>query len=147
MDGGCHKYDDIINLPHHVSERHPKMSMSTRAAQFAPFAALPGYEDAVTQTARLTDSAISLDETQKAVIDACIQLISEHMAERPEVEITFFQPDAHKDGGSYVSAKGNLKRIDTVERCLVLTDGRMIKVDKIIQIESPLLHPIHIHLE
>lgn len=90
MDGGCHKYDDIINLPHHVSERHPKMSMSTRAAQFAPFAALTGYEDAVTETARLTDSAISLDETQKAVIDACIQLISEHMAERPEVEITFF---------------------------------------------------------
>lgn len=94
-----HKYDDIINMLHHISSKRPRMAMIDRAAQFSPFAALTGYDATVKETARLTDSRIELDDYEKLALDERLQLIQEHLREKPEVEITFFQPDERKSGG------------------------------------------------
>ena len=98
---GEHKYDDIINLSHHVSSRHPQMPMMNRAAQFSPFAALTGYDDAVRETARLTDEKIELDEYEKEELDRKIQWLGSHLDEHIPVSITYFQPDDRKAGGTY----------------------------------------------
>ena len=131
-------YDDIINLPHHVSVVHLHMSLYDRAAQFAPFKALTGYEDDVVETARLTDDRIDLDEDRIEQLDARLQLLEEHLAEAPSVSITYFKPDARKDGGSYETATGVVKKIDTVRRVLVLRDGKQIAIEDVYGIESNL---------
>ena len=117
------KYDDIINLPHHVSQTRPQMSMIDRAAQFSPFAALTGYDAAIKETGRLTDTKFE-------------QYLQKIVADRPEITITYFVPDEKKAGGSYTSLTGNLKRIDYYERLFVLTDGTKIQLDEIVDIES-----------
>ena len=131
-------YDDIIHLPHHVSTLHPQMSLYDRAAQFAPFKALTGYEDDVEETARLTDDRIELDEERIEQLDARLQLLEEHLAETPTVSITFFRPDAHKDGGSYETATGVVKKVDTVRRVIVLRDGREIAIGDVYGITGEL---------
>lgn len=93
-------YDDIIHLPHHVSATHPHMSMAERAAQFSPFAALTGYEDVLTETARKTEQKIELDETIKEELDQKLHLLAEHVQNPPSVSITYFQPDDYKEGGT-----------------------------------------------
>ena len=100
-----HRYDDIINLPHHQSATRPHMSNYDRAAQFAPFAALTGYDDAVKETARLTDRRIELDEGEKAAIDQRLLLVQERLPEPTEVTITYFVSDKRKAGGAYVSVR------------------------------------------
>ena len=99
MKADEHKYDDIIHLPHHVSKRHPQMSLQNRAAQFSPFAALTGHEDAIRETARQTDSFAELDEDRKELLNRQLQFIKAMLAQKPECEITYFQPDQKKDGG------------------------------------------------
>ena len=133
-----HKYDDIINMPHHTSPKRPRMAMIDRAAQFSPFAALTGYDAAVKETARLTDRRIELDEYEKLALDERLQLIQEHLKEKPEVEITFFQPDERKSGGVYLSAAGKIKKIDYYERNVVMADGKKIPIDEIYQINGDL---------
>lgn len=133
-----HKYDDIINMPHHTSTKRPRMSMIDRAAQFSPFAALTGYDAAVKETARLTDRRIELDEYEKLALDEMLQVIQEHLKEKPEVEITFFQPDERKSGGAYLSTAGTIKKIDYYERNVVMADGKKIPIDEIYQINGDL---------
>lgn len=132
------KYDKIINLPHHVSSTRPHMSMIDRAAQFSPFAALTGYDAAVKETARLTEQQIELDEYEKAALDQRILLLQEHLKELPEVTITHFVPDEHKDGGKYVSITEAVKKIDTYEKQIVLVDKSKIPIENILSIEGEL---------
>lgn len=123
-------YDDIIDLPHPTSERHPRMSMANRAAMFSPFAALTGYDAAVKETARLTDAKVDLTEDEKAILDAKLQLLTPGES----VAITYFQPDAKKQGGAYLTASGEIKRIDGAAREIVLADGRRIPIDDILEV-------------
>ena len=131
-------YEDIINLPHHVSKTRPQMSMIDRAAQFSPFAALTGYDAAIKETGRLTDEKIEMDEDRKAALDMKQAYLIEMIDEQPEISITYFLPDAKKSGGAYVTVTGNLKRFDEYERLLILTDGKKIPMDDIADIESDL---------
>jgi len=130
------KYDDILRLPHHVSETHPRMPVSDRAAQFAPFAALTGYDAAVKETARLTDRRIELSEEEKAALDAQLRLAAEHIGDGSEVTITYFQPDAKKAGGTYVDITGCIKKIDDVNRQITMCGGTVISIDEIIQLRE-----------
>ncbi len=131
-------YEDILNLPHHVSKTRPQMSMLDRATQFSPFAALTGYDDAIKETGRLTDEKIEMDEDRKAALDMKQAYLIEMIDEQPEISITYFLPDAKKSGGAYVTVTGNLKRFDEYERLLILTDGKKIPMDDIADIESDL---------
>ena len=132
-------YEDILNLPHHVSKTRPQMSMLDRAAQFSPFAALTGYDDAIKETGRLTDEKIEMDEDRKAALDMKQAYLIEMIDEQPEISITYFLPDTKKSGGAYVTVTGNLKRFDEYERLLILTDGMKIPMDDIADIESDLI--------
>ena len=131
-------YEDILNLPHHVSKTRPQMSMLDRAAQCSPFAALTGYDDAIKETGRLTDEKIEMDEDRKAALDMKQAYLIEMIDEQPEISITYFLPDTKKSGGAYVTVTGNLKRFDEYERLLILTDGKKIPMDDIADIESDL---------
>ena len=128
-------YEDIVDLPHHVSATRPQMPMSDRAAQFSPFAALTGYDEAIKETGRLTDTKQELSEETKATLDHKQQYLMEMLAVQPEVTITYFVPDERKVGGEYVTANGKLKRIDAHGRLMLLTDGRRIPLDDIMDIE------------
>lgn len=129
-------YDDIIHLPHHVSKTRPQMPVSDRAAQFAPFAALSGYDAAIRETARLTDERLELDEHMKSALSDRLQMIAERIDERPEISITYFVPDEKKDGGAYITAAGTAKKIDEYERIVLMDDGTAIPIDEIISIEG-----------
>lgn len=129
-------YDDIINLPHHQSKNHPHMSLHDRAAQFAPFAALTGYDDAVKEAMRLTDSKPELDENQLEELDQKLADIITRIEERPEVVITYFEPDDRKEGGAYVTCMGKIKKIDSYMRQLIFEDGKEINFDNVIDIEE-----------
>lgn len=132
------KYDDILNLPHHVSQRHPQMPVENRAAQFAPFAAITGHDAAIRETARFTDTRIVLDEDALDALDLKIHILAELLSESPEVVVTYFQPDAKKDGGAYVTSAGIAKKFDDVERVLVFTSGEVIAIDEILDIKCEL---------
>lgn len=132
------QYDDIIALPHHVSNRHPHMPVSDRAAQFAPFAALTGYDAALRETARLTDQKMEQTEEAKAILDRKQQLLLESIKAHPPVTVTFFKADDQKSGGSYVTVSGRFGKIDPLKRLLVLTDKTCIPLDDISELESNL---------
>ena len=127
-----HKYDDIINLSHHVSSRHPQMLMMNRAAQFSPFAALTGYDDAVRETARLTDEKIELDEYEKEELDRKIQWIGSHLDEHIPVSITYFHPDDKKAGGSYEEIVDTIRKINVYEHEILLSGGKRIPMEDIL---------------
>ena len=129
-------YDDMLHLPHPTSVRHPRMPISERAAIFSPFAALTGHAGAIAETARLTDQKMELDEDIKAELDRRQAVLMEHIAEQPEVTVTWFQPDERKDGGSYLTATGRLKKLDEIQRVLVLVDGTKILLDDVASLES-----------
>ena len=131
-------YDDLLDLPHHVSESRPQMPMSDRAAQFSPFAALTGYGDAIAETARLTEQRVELSEEERELLDRKQQYLLSMVTDRPEVTVTYFVPDARKAGGAYVIRSGRLEKVDLSERLMYLTDGTVIALDEIIGIESPL---------
>lgn len=131
-------YDDILSLPHHVSEKHPPMSRLDRAAQFSPFAALTGYEAAVEETARLTDQRIELDGGEKEAIDQRLTLLQERLPEPTKVTITYFVPDKKKAGGAYVSVSGTVKKIDDYERAVILCEGTRIPIDGILRMDGEL---------
>ena len=133
-----HKYDDIINLPHHISARHPQMTLSERAAQFAPFAALTGHNAAIQETARYTDSFAELDEDGKELLDEKLRELASQLQEEgeqePEVEITYFRPDLKKCGGSYVTVSGRVKKIDGYKHQILLADGTVIDMEYLFSI-------------
>lgn len=128
------KYDDIINLPHHVSKRHPRLSMKQRAAQFAPFAALSGFEDAIIETSRITETRIELDDEEKAKIDDILKKIMMNISNRPKATITYFIPDDRKSGGEYKTKTGNVKKIDEFNQIIILEDKIEIPIKEIIEI-------------
>lgn len=130
------RYEDIIHLPHHVSVSHPPMPVRDRAAQFAPFAALTGYEAAIRETARLTEEKIELDESILAALDGKLQMLKEQMAFGPVITVTYFKPDRKKQGGAYTAVKGCVKKIDDYARVLVMEDGEKIPFDDIVGIEK-----------
>ena len=121
-----HDYDDIINLPHYEPKHHPRMSMWNRAAQFAPFAALTGYDAAIQESNRVTEDWINLEESGNEELNRKMELILSKLSEQPHVTIEYFVPDEHKEGGSYQSYTGNVKRIDEYEQTMVMTDGKKI---------------------
>lgn len=127
------KYDDIIDLPHHVSVRHSQMPVSDRAAQFSSFKALTGLEDELTETARITDSRIELSEQELSVLNERFMRIMQD--EHPAVKVTVFVPDPLKDGGRYETVSGTVKRIDETERLLIFTDKTSVRIDNIVDIE------------
>jgi hypothetical protein len=131
-------YDDIIDLPHYVSVKHPHMPMIDRAAQFSPFAALTGYDAAIKETARLTGERLDLDDCEKAALNNKLQLLLNRIAERPYVSITYFQPDKRKAGGEYVITSGSIKRINRYERTLLMDNGVKIVIEDIIDIQGEL---------
>lgn len=128
------KYDDIIALPHPEPRTHPRMSLHDRAAQFSPFAALTGHGAAIAETGRLTNSRITLDESEMARVDAALQRLRELLPQAPAVSITYFVPDERKAGGSYQTATGTVRRIDTVNGILLLTDQRAIPIPDILAV-------------
>lgn len=134
------EYEDIIHLPHHVSSKRPPMPMADRAAQFSPFAALTGYDDAIRETGRLTEQKVHLDEEALATLDEKFHVLQEHLDECPEIQFTYFKPDERKMGGTYITASGIVKKIQKYERQLILEDGSVIPIDDILEMESPIFN-------
>ena len=128
------KYEDIINMPHHVSKKHPQMSLYARSAQFAPFAALTGYGEAVEETERVTDSKREIDEELKIDLDRKLQWLQENLKNKPKVTFTYFIPDERKDGGNYQTVTGVIKKIDKYNEKIIIEDEREIFIDEIIDI-------------
>ena len=135
-------YDDILHLPHHVSPKRKKMSMIDRGAQFSPFAALTGYEAVIQETGRLTGEKVELTEDYRARLDQKQQLLSAALDRHPEVKVTWFVPDERKAGGEYVTAVGNVKKMDLFHRRMVMMDGRMIELDQIMDLEGEIFQPL-----
>lgn len=129
------KYDDIIDLPHPTSQNHPRMSLRDRAAQFSPFAALTGHGAAIAETGRLTDQRVELDEYEMARVDAELQRLQELLPDRPTVSITYFVPDERKNGGSYQTITGEVKRIDAISGVIQMTDRREIPIEDVFSVE------------
>lgn len=130
------KYDDIIDLPRPRSNARPKMSNHDRAAQFSPFAALVGYDDAVKETARLTDEMTALDDEKIAELGEKIRKIYELVDKRPTVTVRYFVPDGKKTGGEYISVTGGVKRVDVYGSKIIMSDGKEILMDLISDIEG-----------
>ncbi len=130
------KYDDIINLPRHISKKHNPMPIIDRAAQFSPFAALTGHDNAIKETARATEERIELDANMKEKLNNKFQILMDWLQEYPKVKITYFQPDEKKDGGAYITVSGTIKKINEYKRFITLTDGSTIPIDEIIDMDG-----------
>lgn len=133
-----HKYDDIINLQHPTSSKHPRMSLKSRAAQFAPFAALTGHDAAINETVRLTDEKQTLSDEAITILNQKLQLIAENIDAEQSVDITHFVPDKRKAGGAYVTHSGIVKKIDIYKRVMVMMDGTIIPISQISEIDGDL---------
>ena len=127
-------YDDIIHLPHHRSKKHAPMPIIDRAAQFSPFAALTGHDEAIKETARFTDRKIELDEYEIAALDEKLQMIKEKLKSCPEITVTYFHKDLRKDGGEYVTVTGSVKKMDEYMKCLIMNEETRISIEDIIEI-------------
>lgn len=130
------RYNEIINLPHHVSKTRPQMPMSDRAAQFAPFAALTGYDAAIKETGRLTDEKIEMDEEALSILNMKFQILVDSLDDEPEVTFTYFKPDERKAGGAYLEVTGTVKKVDDFERLIVMQNGTKMPMDDILNIEG-----------
>lgn len=130
------KYDDIIDLPHHVSKKHPQMPALDRAAQFSPFAALTGHHAMIEETERLTESRVELDENEQEEIALWLRMIKERIRTKPEAVITFFVPDAQKTGGSCRTVSGVVKKVDGYEKQVFMEDGTVIPMEDIYAVEG-----------
>ena len=135
-------YEDIVNLPPHISKRYPQPSMMDRAARFAPFAAITGYEEMVLEEARVTEERIDLDEGALSLLNEKLNMIQEFLDEEPEVTITYFEPDKRKSGGAYVSITGTVKRIDEYEHLVLMTDGKKISINEIYDLQGELFYSL-----
>ncbi|MBR5755809.1 MAG: hypothetical protein IKX97_08350 [Erysipelotrichaceae bacterium] len=131
-------YEDIIGLPHFVSKDRKHMSNRDRAAQFAPFAALTGYDESINEAARMVDARIELSEEEKQDLDRKFMILEESVKDRPEIVITYFIPDKRKKGGMYLSEKITIRRIDCVERVIITTDRKRYRLDDIDDLDGEL---------
>lgn len=130
-----HDYDDIINLPHPVSKRHPQMPLLERAAQFAPFAALTGHGAALAETARLTDSKINLADSERSELDQMLQQLRSQFNPHPTITLVYFQPDSRKAGGTYCEYTGTIKRIEEDQQQFLFVDGTIVPFVEVIGME------------
>lgn len=130
-----HRYDDIIELEHPVSRRHDRMSMIERAAQFAPFAALTGYDAMVMEEARLTGRKMELDDQQRADLDSTLATLVERITQHPEVSVVYFRADGRKEGGSYVQLTGRVQNIELPLRRIIMKDSTRISLDDIFELK------------
>ncbi len=142
---GNGKYDDMVYMQNPTPMCKPRMSLQDRAAQFSPFAALTGYEDAVEETARLTDTRLELSEDMKTILNEKMQMILDNAENEPIVTITYFVPDKKKSGGVYVDVTGIVKEIDEYERCIVMTDKKKIPIEQIREINGELFSGIDMY--
>ncbi len=129
------EYDDIINLPHHVSANRPRMSVYDRAAQFSPFAALKGYDDEIDEAARLTDEQSELADARAEELNEKLILCAEQAVKKPLVRVTHFVADAKKSGGAYVKTEARVKSVDALRRVLQLEGGMNIAFECLYDIE------------
>ena len=136
------KYGDIIDLPHHVSDKHPPLSRESRAAQFSPFAALTGYDGIVAESARLTDIRSELGEADIDILGMKLRLLADRASDHPEVTVTYFLPDERKSGGAYVKKTAQVKRIDEVGRIIFFTDKASLAIDDITDIQGEIFAPL-----
>ncbi len=132
-----HRYDDILALPHPVSSRHQPLSSMQRAAQFAPFAALSGFDEEISETARLTDPMTEPGDAERMELDEKLRYLLEACPEHPMLTVTYFQPDEKKEGGRYVTAAGALKKLRLAEREMILAGGIVIPLDAVLRLEGP----------
>ena len=128
------KYEDIIELPHHVSKKHARMSIHDRAAQFSAFAALTGHKAAIQETERLVDKKIELDENEIQLLNEKLSMVYESLDQHPEVEVTYFIKDSRKDGGKYVTMEGCVKKMDLYHQLLIFDDGTKVPVEDVVEI-------------
>lgn len=135
-------YEDIVDLPPHISKKHPQPTMMERAARFAPFAAITGYEEMVLEEARVTDERVELDEGTLSLLNEKLNMIQEFLDEEPEIKVLYFEPDKMKSGGAYVTAAGVVKRIDEYEQLVIMTDGTKIRIGDIYGLESDLFYSL-----
>ena len=142
---GNGKYDDMVYMQNPTPMCKPRMSLHDRAAQFSPFAALTGYEDAVEETARLTDTRLELSEDMKTILNEKMQMILDNAENEPIVTITYFVPDKKKSGGAYVDVTGIVKEIDEYERCIVMTDKKKVPIEQIREISGELFSGIDMY--
>ncbi|SHE43465.1 hypothetical protein [Schwartzia succinivorans] len=138
MNEDIQRYDDIIHLPHPEPSTHPRMTMENRAAQFSPFAALTGYDEATREEARLTDEKKELSDDMIEMLDARLAVLEQHLKEHPSITVTYFHQDEKKSGGRYITVSGNLKNLDGVKRILHMTDNTKIPIENIRLIECDL---------
>lgn len=136
MNNNKDNYDDIIDMEHFTSKVHPRMSMEARAAQFAPFSALTGYEESVKETARLTDEKIEIDDGLKEMLNNRLLIIEEKLKSNPLVAITYFVPDKKKKGGKYITSEVHIKKIDNIELKITTKENIYININEIINISS-----------
>ena len=137
-----HRYDDIINLPHHVSQKHAPMARADRAAQFAPYAALTGYDAVIRETGRLTDARIEPDEEALTALNMKFRLLMDALGDAPEITLLVFRPDARKAGGAYLTVTGRVRKVDEYERLMTLQDGTKIPMDDILDMTGALFSPL-----
>ena len=133
------KYDEIINLPHHVSKTHPQLGRDSYAAQFSPFAALTGYEDIVSDVARATDEKTELDDDAKLRLSNKLKIVLDRLDENPVISVTYFKPDKKKSGGRYVTTDGTVKKYDYYEKTIYMTNGTVIRLDDLYEIKGKII--------
>mgnify|MGYP003104902245 FL=1 len=136
------KYDDIIDLPHTEPQTHPRMPMRDRAAQFAPYAALTGYDAVIRETGRLTDARIEPDEEALTALNMKFRLLMDALGDAPEITLLVFRPDARKAGGAYLTVTGRVRKVDEYERLMTLQDGTKIPMDDILDMTGALFSPL-----
>lgn len=138
MNEDIQRYDDIIHLPHPEPSTHPRMTMENRAAQFSPFAALTGYDEATREEARLTDEKKELSDDMIEMLDARLAVLEQHLKEHPSITVTYFHQDEKKSGGRYITVSGTLKNLDGLKHILHMTDNIKIPIENIRLIECDL---------
>ena len=128
------KYDDIINMPRYVSKKHPQMSLEMRSAQFAPFAALTGYDEQIEETSRITIQKKELNEEIKEILNEKLQIIQEKINTKPKITITYFIPDLKKNGGQYITVTGRVRKIDINKQLIILENKIEIPITEVIEV-------------
>ncbi len=136
-------YSDIIELDHHVSDKHPPMPRENRAAQFAPFAALTGYDDSIREASRLTSERITLSDEENRILNTKLAILEMHISEHPKARLTHFVADEKKRGGEYIVTEEVIRRIDTVMGEMILDKNQKIRIADITDISSDLLDNVN----
>lgn len=135
-------YEDIINLPHHISSKHPQMSIEARSAQFTPFSALSGYDDAVKETERRTESRLEIDEESKNRLNNKLNIILNNIKHNPKITFTYFVYDQKKSGGKYITTTGKVKKVNIIEQYITLMDKTQIPINEIINMKGDIFSNI-----